>query len=107
MPRSPSSIPARPIWRPTPGKRRLWWWRRGAPGVGFEHIRPRAVVDVGIHRKPEGGLCGDVRADEVEPMPQRFRGAGRGWADDVTMLLVNTVVACAGAIDHGLEDLIV
>ena len=37
--------------------------------VGAEHIRPgAAVVDVGIHRKPEGGLCGDVVAEEVEPI---------------------------------------
>ena len=29
--------------------------------IGAEHVRPgAAVVDVGIHRKPEGGLCGDV-----------------------------------------------
>ena len=39
----------------------------GKPGlIGREHIRPGAVViDVGIHRKPEGGLCGDVRFEEA------------------------------------------
>ena len=36
--------------------------------VSAEHVRDGAiVVDVGIHRKEEGGLVGDVRFDEVEP----------------------------------------
>jgi methylenetetrahydrofolate dehydrogenase (NADP+) / methenyltetrahydrofolate cyclohydrolase len=36
--------------------------------IGAEHVRKGAVVvDVGIHRKDEGGLVGDVRFDEVEP----------------------------------------
>ena len=37
--------------------------------VGAEHVREgAAVVDVGIHRREEGGLVGDVRFDEVEPI---------------------------------------
>ncbi len=36
--------------------------------VGAEHVKEGAVVvDVGIHRREEGGLVGDVRFDEVEP----------------------------------------
>jgi methylenetetrahydrofolate dehydrogenase (NADP+) / methenyltetrahydrofolate cyclohydrolase len=36
--------------------------------IGAEHVKEGAiVVDVGIHRKEEGGLVGDVRFDEVEP----------------------------------------
>jgi methylenetetrahydrofolate dehydrogenase (NADP+) / methenyltetrahydrofolate cyclohydrolase len=36
--------------------------------VGAEHVKEgAAVVDVGIHRREEGGLVGDVRFDEVEP----------------------------------------
>ncbi len=36
--------------------------------VGAEHVREGAVVvDVGIHRRDEGGLVGDVRFEEVEP----------------------------------------
>jgi len=36
--------------------------------VGAEHVREGAVVvDVGIHRRDEGGLIGDVRFEEVEP----------------------------------------
>jgi len=84
----------------------------GRPGmIGSEHIRPgAAVVDVGIHRKPEGGLCGDVRADEVEPIASALSPVPGGVGPmTVTMLLVNTVVAWCRrhGIDHGLEDLIV
>ena len=84
----------------------------GRPGmVGAEHIRPgAAVVDVGIHRKPEGGLCGDVRADEVDPIAAALSPVPGGVGPmTVTMLLVNTVVAWCRrhGIDHGLDDLIV
>jgi len=41
--------------------------RRGM--VGAEHVKKgAAVVDVGIHRSEVGGLVGDVRFDEVEPV---------------------------------------
>ena len=52
--------------------------------VGAEHIKPgAAVVDVGIHRKPEGGLCGDVVAEEVEPIAAALSPVpGRRWTDD-------------------------
>jgi methylenetetrahydrofolate dehydrogenase (NADP+) / methenyltetrahydrofolate cyclohydrolase len=63
--------------------------------VGAEHVGEGAVVvDVGIHRKEEGGLVGDVRFDEVEP--------GAAWISPVpggvgpmtrAMLLHNTVTA--------------
>jgi len=37
--------------------------------VGAEHVKEgTAVVDVGIHRRDEGGLIGDVRFEEVEPV---------------------------------------
>jgi methylenetetrahydrofolate dehydrogenase (NADP+) / methenyltetrahydrofolate cyclohydrolase len=37
--------------------------------VGAEHVKEgAAVVDVGIHRRGEGGLIGDVRFEEVEPV---------------------------------------
>jgi methylenetetrahydrofolate dehydrogenase (NADP+) / methenyltetrahydrofolate cyclohydrolase len=37
--------------------------------VGAEHVKEgAAVVDVGIHRREEGGLVGDVRFAEVEPV---------------------------------------
>ena len=84
----------------------------GRPGmIGAEHIRPgAAVVDVGIHRKPEGGLCGDVRADEVDPVAAALSPVPGGVGPmTVTMLLVNTVVAWCRrhGIDHTLDDLIV
>ncbi len=84
----------------------------GRPGIiGAEHISPgAAVVDVGIHRKPEGGLCGDVRAEEVDPIAAVLSPVPGGVGPmTVTMLLVNTVVAWCRShgLDHGLSDLIV
>ena len=84
----------------------------GRPGIiGAEHIRPgAAVVDVGIHRRSEGGLCGDVRADEVDPIAAVLSPVPGGVGPmTVTMLLVNTVVAWCRShgLDHGLSDLIV
>lgn len=84
----------------------------GRPGmIGAEHVRAgAAVVDVGIHRRPEGGLCGDVVAAEVEPIAAALSPVPGGVGPmTVTMLLVNTVVAWCRrhGIDHGLDDLIV
>ena len=83
----------------------------GRPGmIGAEHVSPGAVVvDVGIHRKPEGGLCGDVRADEVSEVAAALSPVPGGVGPmTVTMLLVNTVLAWCRrhGIDHGLDDLI-
>jgi methylenetetrahydrofolate dehydrogenase (NADP+) / methenyltetrahydrofolate cyclohydrolase len=77
--------------------------------IGAEHVQPGAVVvDVGIHRS-EGGLCGDVRFEEVEPIASAISPVPGGVGPmTVTMLLVNTVVAwCRRAgLDHGLGDLV-
>ena len=83
----------------------------GRPGmVGAEHVRPGAVVvDVGIHRRPEGGLCGDVRFDEVEPIARAISPVPGGVGPmTVAMLLVNTVVSWASrhGLVHGLDDLL-
>ena len=61
--------------------------------IGAEHVKPGAVVvDVGIHRKPEGGLCGDVRFEEVEPLAAAISPVPGGVGPmTVAMLLVNTV----------------
>ncbi|MFM7087311.1 MAG: tetrahydrofolate dehydrogenase/cyclohydrolase catalytic domain-containing protein [Cyanobium sp.] len=74
------------------------------------HVRPGAVVvDVGIHRRAEGGLCGDVIAEEVEPIAAALSPVPGGVGPmTVTMLLVNTVVAWCRRHDlsHGLGDLL-
>jgi methylenetetrahydrofolate dehydrogenase (NADP+) / methenyltetrahydrofolate cyclohydrolase len=63
--------------------------------VGAEHIGEGAVVvDVGIHRKEEGGLVGDVRFDEVEPKAAWISPVPRGVGPMTrAMLLHNTVTA--------------
>ncbi|MFM7360638.1 MAG: bifunctional methylenetetrahydrofolate dehydrogenase/methenyltetrahydrofolate cyclohydrolase FolD [Cyanobium sp.] len=79
--------------------------------IGAEHVSPGAVVvDVGIHRRPEGGLCGDVRFEEVEPLAAAISPVPGGVGPmTVAMLLVNTVVAWCrrhGADATPLADLI-
>jgi methylenetetrahydrofolate dehydrogenase (NADP+)/methenyltetrahydrofolate cyclohydrolase len=78
--------------------------------VGAEHVTPgAAVVDVGIHRLPSGGLCGDVRYEEVEPIASAITPVPGGVGPmTVAMLLVNTVVGWCRhhGIDHELGDLL-
>ena len=78
--------------------------------IGAEHVRPGAAVDAHIHhRKPEGGLCGDVRAAEVESIAAALSPVPGGVGPmTVTMLLVNTVVAWCRRhnLDHDLDDLV-
>ena len=63
--------------------------------VGAEHVGEGAVVvDVGIHRKLEGGLVGDVRFDEVEPRAAWISPVPGGVGPMTrAMLLHNTVMA--------------
>jgi methylenetetrahydrofolate dehydrogenase (NADP+)/methenyltetrahydrofolate cyclohydrolase len=63
--------------------------------VGAEHVKAGAVVvDVGIHRKEEGGLVGDVRFDEVEPKAAWISPVPGGVGPMTrAMLLHNTVTA--------------
>jgi methylenetetrahydrofolate dehydrogenase (NADP+) / methenyltetrahydrofolate cyclohydrolase len=63
--------------------------------VGAEHVGEGAVVvDVGIHRKEEGGLVGDVRFDEVEPRTAWISPVPGGVGPMTrAMLLHNTVMA--------------
>jgi methylenetetrahydrofolate dehydrogenase (NADP+) / methenyltetrahydrofolate cyclohydrolase len=63
--------------------------------VGAEHVGEGAVVvDVGIHRKEEGGLVGDVRFDDVEPRAAWISPVPGGVGPMTrAMLLHNTVIA--------------
>jgi methylenetetrahydrofolate dehydrogenase (NADP+) / methenyltetrahydrofolate cyclohydrolase len=70
--------------------------------VGAEHVKEGAVVvDVGIHRKDEGGLVGDVRFEEVEPKAAWISPVPGGVGPMTrAMLLHNTV----GAARMGAGD---
>jgi methylenetetrahydrofolate dehydrogenase (NADP+)/methenyltetrahydrofolate cyclohydrolase len=63
--------------------------------IGAEHVKEGAVVvDVGIHRKEEGGLVGDVCFDEVEPKAAWISPVPGGVGPMTrAMLLHNTVTA--------------
>jgi methylenetetrahydrofolate dehydrogenase (NADP+) / methenyltetrahydrofolate cyclohydrolase len=63
--------------------------------VGAEHVGEGAVVvDVGIHRKEEGGLVGDVRFDDVEPRAAWISPVPGGVGPMTrAMLLHNAVMA--------------
>jgi methylenetetrahydrofolate dehydrogenase (NADP+)/methenyltetrahydrofolate cyclohydrolase len=63
--------------------------------VGSEHVAEGSVVvDVGIHRKDEGGLVGDVRFDEVEPRAAWISPVPGGVGPMTrAMLLHNSVMA--------------
>ncbi len=63
--------------------------------IGAEHVREGAVVvDVGIHRKEEGGLVGDVHFDEVEQRAAWISPVPGGVGPMTrAMLLHNTVMA--------------
>ena len=63
--------------------------------IGAEHVKEgTVVVDVGIHRREEGGLVGDVRFDEVEPKAAWISPVPGGVGPMTrAMLLHNTVTA--------------
>ena len=79
--------------------------------IGADHVQPGAVViDVGIHRRAGGGLCGDVRFEEVAPIASAITPVPGGVGPmTVAMLLVNTVQAWChrhGLSSAGLDDLL-
>jgi methylenetetrahydrofolate dehydrogenase (NADP+) / methenyltetrahydrofolate cyclohydrolase len=73
--------------------------RRGF--VGAEHVREDAVVvDVGIHSKEGGGLTGDVRFEDVEPVASYITPVPGGVGPMTrAMLLYNTLEAARAAKD--------
>lgn len=66
--------------------------------IGPEHVKPGAtVVDVGIHRTPEG-LAGDVRAEELVGHAARLTPVPGGVGPmTIAMLMANTVRAAEWA----------
>ncbi len=72
--------------------------------VGAEHVGEGAVVvDVGIHRREEGGLVGDVRFEEVEPRAAWISPVPGGVGPMTrAMLLHNTVRAARTAADGSI-----
>ncbi len=67
--------------------------------VGAEYVSEGAVVvDVGIHAREGGGLVGDVRFEEVEPVASRISPVPGGVGPMTrAMLLYNTVQAARPA----------
>jgi methylenetetrahydrofolate dehydrogenase (NADP+) / methenyltetrahydrofolate cyclohydrolase len=67
--------------------------------VGAEYVREGAlVVDVGIHGREGGGLVGDVRFEEVEPVAAQISPVPGGVGPMTrAMLLYNTVQAARAA----------
>ena len=64
--------------------------------VGAEHVREGAVVvDVGIHRREEGGLVGDVRFEEVEPKAAWISPVPGGVGPMTRAMLLHNAVAAA------------
>ncbi len=67
--------------------------------IGERHVREGAVVvDVGIHRREEGGLVGDVRFEEVEPKAAWISPVPGGVGPMTrAMLMHNTLEAARAA----------
>ncbi|MGB3683005.1 MAG: bifunctional 5,10-methylenetetrahydrofolate dehydrogenase/5,10-methenyltetrahydrofolate cyclohydrolase, partial [Rubrobacteraceae bacterium] len=71
--------------------------------VGAEYVKDgAAVVDVGIHRKEDGGLTGDVDFEEVEPKAAWISPVPGGVGPMTrAMLMYNTLQAARAAEDAG------
>ena len=66
--------------------------------VGAEHVKEGAVVvDVGIHRREEGGLVGDVRFDEAEPKASAITPVPGGVGPMTRAMLLHNVLKAARA----------
>ena len=61
--------------------------------IGEEYVSPgQTVIDVGIHVKPDGKMCGDVNFDEVEPIVENITPVPGGVGGLTTALLVKHAV---------------
>jgi methylenetetrahydrofolate dehydrogenase (NADP+)/methenyltetrahydrofolate cyclohydrolase len=66
--------------------------------VGAEYVKEGAVViDVGIHRREEGGLTGDVRFDEVEPKASAITPVPGGVGPMTRAMLLHNALQAARA----------
>ncbi len=66
--------------------------------VGAEYVKEGAVViDVGIHRREEGGLTGDVRFDEVEPKASAVTPVPGGVGPMTRAMLLHNALQAARA----------
>lgn len=68
--------------------------------VGAEYVKEGAVVvDVGIHRREEGGLTGDVKFEEVEPKAAWISPVPGGVGPMTrAMLMYNTLQAAQSVV---------
>jgi methylenetetrahydrofolate dehydrogenase (NADP+) / methenyltetrahydrofolate cyclohydrolase len=67
--------------------------------IGADHVKPGGtVIDVGIHRTPNGGLSGDVALREVDGIAGRITPVPGGVGPmTIAMLMVNTLRAAQWA----------
>ncbi|MDR2363222.1 MAG: bifunctional 5,10-methylenetetrahydrofolate dehydrogenase/5,10-methenyltetrahydrofolate cyclohydrolase [Spirochaetaceae bacterium] len=66
--------------------------------IGKDHFREgQVVVDVGIHVKDGGALCGDVKFAEVEPLAAAITPVPGGVGTVTTAVLVRHVIEAAKA----------
>ena len=70
--------------------------------VGEEYVKEGAVVvDVGIHRREDGGLTGDVKFEEVEPKASYITPVPGGVGPMTrAMLLYNTLEAARSTVEE-------
>jgi methylenetetrahydrofolate dehydrogenase (NADP+)/methenyltetrahydrofolate cyclohydrolase len=66
--------------------------------IGSRHVKPGAtVIDVGIHRMPDGSLGGDVRMDELSGLVSAATPVPGGVGPLTIFMLMQNVVAAAQA----------
>jgi methylenetetrahydrofolate dehydrogenase (NADP+) / methenyltetrahydrofolate cyclohydrolase len=70
--------------------------------VGAEYVKEGAVVvDVGIHAKEEGGLIGDVRFEEVEPVASYVSPVPGGVGPMTRAMLLHNALRAAQSVGDG------
>ncbi len=70
--------------------------------VGAEYVKEGAVVvDVGIHAKEEGGLIGDVRFEEVEPVASYVSPVPGGVGPMTRAMLLYNALRAAQSVGDG------